>query len=83
MEKIDKMINGLVKTYNISKISIDKGENFIFFTLFIKNKDSKKSEGIQIKYPKGLIEGLKIDELLRRFEHLIDLKLLESYKMEV
>ena len=54
-----------------------------YFTIFIKNSNNKKKEGIQIKYPTGLIEGLVIDELLRRFEHLIDLKLLESYKVEV
>ncbi len=83
MKKIDEIVKALIKTYKIDKIMINEEEYFVYFTIFIKNSNNKKKEGIQIKYPTGLIEGLVIDELLRRFEHLIDLKLLESYKVEV
>lgn len=83
MNKVDEIIKALMKTYKINKIMVNKEEYFVYFTIFIKNQNTKKVEGLQIKYPTGLIEGLVIDELLRRFEHLIDLKLLESYKMEV
>lgn len=83
MNKVDEIIKALIKTYKINKIMVNKEEYFVYFTIFIKNQNTKKVEGLQIKYPTGLIEGLVIDELLRRFEHLIDLKLLESYKMEV
>lgn len=83
MKKVDEIIKGLVKTYNIDKIVVNEEEYYVYFTIFIKNKSMKKVEGLQIKYPIGLIQGLVIDELLRRFEHLIDLKLLESFKQEV
>lgn len=83
MKKVDEIVKALIKTYKIDKIMINEEEYFVYFTIFIKNSNNKKKEGIQIKYPTGLIEGLVIDELLRRFEHLIDLKLLESYKLEV
>lgn len=83
MNKVDELIKALMKTYKINKIIVNKEEYFVYFTMFIKNTNTKKVEGLQIKYPSGLIEGLVIDELLRRFEHLIDLKLLESYKVEV
>ena len=83
MKKVDEIIKGLVKTYNIDKIVVNEEEYYVYFTIFIKNKSMKKVEGLQIKYPIGLIQGLVIDELLRRFEHLIDLKLLESVKQEV
>lgn len=83
MKKVDEIVKALIKTYKIDKIMINEEEYFVYFTIFIKNSNNKKKEGIQIKYPTGLIEGLVIDELLRRFEHLIDLKLLESYKVEV
>lgn len=83
MKKVDEIIKGLVKTYNIDKIVVNEEEYYVYFTIFIKNKSLKKVEGLQIKYPTGLIEGLVIDELLHRFEHLIDLKLLESFKQEV
>lgn len=83
MNKVDELIKALMKTYKINKIMVNKEEYFVYFTMFIKNQNTKKVEGLQIKYPTGLIEGLVIDELLRRFEHLIDLKLLESYKLEV
>lgn len=83
MKKVDEIVKALIKSYNIDKIIINEEETFVYFTIFIKNKTTKKKEGLQIKYPRGLIEGLVIDELLRRFEHLIDLKLLESFKQEV
>ena len=83
MKKVDEIVKALIKTYKIDKIMINEEEYFVYFTIFIKNSNNKKKEGIQIKYPTGLIECLVIDELLRRFEHLIDLKLLESYKLEV
>lgn len=83
MKKVDEIVKALIKTYKIDKIMINEEEYFVYFTIFIKNSNNKKKEGIQIKYPTGLIEGLVIDELLRRFEHLIDLKLLESYKVGV
>ena len=83
MKKGDEIVKALIKTYKIDKIIINEEEYFVYFTMFIKNQNTKKVEGLQIKYPTGLIEGLVIDELLRRFEHLIDLKLLESYKLEV
>lgn len=83
MKKVDSIVKGLIKTYKIDKIVINEEEYYVYFTIFIKNQNTKKTEGLQIKYPTGLIEGLVIDELLRRFEHLIDLKLLESYKLEV
>lgn len=83
MKKVDEIVKALIKTYKIDKIIINEEEYFVYFTMFIKNQNTKKVEGFQIKYPTGLIEGLVIDELLRRFEHLIDLKLLESYKIEV
>lgn len=83
MKKVDEIIRGLVKTYNIDKIEVNEEGYYVYFTIFIKNKSMKKVEGLQIKYPKGLIQGLVIDELLQRFEHLIDLKLLESFKQEV
>lgn len=83
MKKVDEIVKALIKTYNIDKIIVNEEEYFVYFTLFVKNKNIKKKEGIQIKYPTGLIEGLVIDELLRRFEHLIDIRLLESYKVEV
>ena len=83
MNKVDELIKALMKTYKINKIMVNKEEYFVYFTMFIKNTNTKKVEGLKIKYPSGLIEGLVIDELLRRFEHLIDLKLLESYKLEV
>ena len=83
MEKVNEIIRGLVKTYNIDKIVVNEEGYYVYFTIFIKNKSIKKVEGLQIKYPRGLIEGLVIDELLRRFEYLIDKKLLESFKQEV
>ncbi|MBO7611755.1 MAG: hypothetical protein J6T23_06045 [Elusimicrobia bacterium] len=82
MKKVNEIIKALVKTYRIDKIMVNEEEYYVYFTIFIKNKNNKKVEGLQIKYPTGLIQGLVIDELLRRFEHLIDLKLLEIYKLE-
>lgn len=83
MKKVDEIIKGIVKTYNIDRIEVNEEGYYVYFTIIIKNKTTKKKEGLQIKYPTGLIEGLVIDELLQRFEHLIDLKLLESFKQEV
>lgn len=83
MKKVDEIVKALIKTYNIDKIIINEEEPFVYFTIFIKNKTSKKKEGLQIKYPLGLIEGLVLEELLRRFEHLIDCELLENYKVGV
>lgn len=83
MKKVDDLVNAIIKEYNIEKIITNTQQEYVYFTIFIKNKRTKIKEGLRIKYPLGLIEGLVFDELLRRFEHLIDLKLLESYKLEV
>lgn len=83
MKKVDEIVKELIRRYNVDRIIINEEEYFVYFTIFLKNKNSKKKEGLQIKYPTGLIDGLVLEELLRRFEHLIDLKLLESYKVEV